>query len=305
MKEACRASAYGGPGFIKRKQEPIVINRSEFGKLVSVIIFIPGKEIHQISQPSQVQHLSVINYKVLQNEIKEIKKFFIKNKIQVLEMNSIKKFTSPPNLIFARDLFWNGPKGIILSRMGSMIRASEEKYILKCIIDNNQHLHHVVGSPSTFEGADLLWLTSKELLLGLNNRTNKSALNELQQLLPDIKIHAIPLPKNIQHLLGLIQIIAPQKALIRSQIAPKVLLQILEARKFKLIDIPEIDEVTKLQGMNIVTISPNQIIMPNDCPELQTIYQDNKIKVIKTFKVSELRKAAGGIACATGILKRA
>jgi N-dimethylarginine dimethylaminohydrolase len=297
-------SAYGGNGFIKRKNNPLKFIGTEFGRLKAVVFYIPGKEIHQIKKPNTVQHLESIDSKNLSIEIKTIKKFFKKKNIQTITIKRINKLSTPPNLCFVRDLFWNGPKGVIISRMGSETRSNEEKYITQTCIEHDIKIHHFVSSPSTFEGADLLWLDSKTLLLGLNNRTNRDALNELRALFPDITIHEIKLPKEVQHLLGLMQIVANKKVLVRNQIAPIQLISLLKKNKFNIISISESNEVRFKQAMNIVTLAPNQIIMPNDCPETEEFFKMNKINIIKKFKIVELRKAAGGLACLTGILKR-
>lgn len=304
MKTISQKSAYGGAGFIKRKNSSSTGFRTEFGKLRAVMLYLPGAEVHQLDEPNKFQQLSKIDCKILKKEITTLKTFYKSSGIEVIELKAIKKQPISPNLMFARDLFWVGPEGLILSRMGSMTRASEEQVVLKCVVDHQILLHHLMQSPSTFEGADLLWLSSNELLLGINNRTNQSALKDLQRLFPKLTIIGIPLPKKVQHLLGLLQVIAPKKVLIRSQIAPASLIKYLKRRHFTQVEIPETEEVTVKQGMNIVTLAPNTIIMPDDCPELEALYQKHKIKILKTFKIKELRKAAGGIACLTGILKR-
>lgn len=102
----------------------------------------------------------------------------------------------------------------------------------------------------------------------------------------------------------MMNIIDKKKVLLRHQIAPKKLINLLTKYKFNLIKIDEIREVVELQGMNVVAISPNKIIMPDDCPILEEIYKKNDIIIVQKFKINELRNAAGGLACMVGILKR-
>jgi N-dimethylarginine dimethylaminohydrolase len=56
-------------------------------------------------------------------------------------------------------------------------------------------------------------------------------------------------------------------------------------------------------ALNFVTLKPKQIVMPRGNPETQTFYEDLGIKCI-TAEMDEIHKAAGGIGCLTGILKR-
>jgi N-dimethylarginine dimethylaminohydrolase len=295
-------SAYGGKNYQIRKNEKNNSFRSEYKKLKTVTIFVPGKEINQLENPDFFQHLDKIDYKKLQNELKVIISFFRQKKITVIE---IERSKNPPlNLCFTRDLFWMGPRGIIQARMGSEIRKEEETLFLKTIVSHALNFHLSVKSPCLFEGADALWFDSNTVLLGTKNRTNNYTVKEFRKLFPELKIIEIILPKQVQHLLGMIQFLDKKKVLLRHKIAPVKLKNLLRKNKFQIINIDETFEVTHLQAMNVVTIKPNSIIMPVDCPNIEKIYRENKIRIVAKFKIQELRKAGGGIACAIGILDR-
>ena len=295
-------SAYGGKKFKARKVEHFNHFRTEFGKLKSITIFIPGKEIHKLSNPNNYQHIAQINSDELKKEFISLKKYFIKNKINALILDRPK--LKLQNYFFTRDLFWSGPSGLIVSRMGSEIRKNEETTFLKWAIKNNLNLHLKMQSPCLLEGADILWASSSTLLIGTNNRTNNETFELMKNLFPEINVINIKLPKQVQHLLGMVQIVDKNKVLLRHQIAPITLLRVLKKLKYQIIKVDESYEVTHLQAMNIVTIKPNTIIMPDDCPNSENIYLKNHIRVDAKFKIKELRKAGGGIACAIGILER-
>jgi hypothetical protein len=70
------------------------------------------------------------------------------------------------------------------------------------------------------------------------------------------------------------------------------------------INVPEIEEVRAHQGMNIVALSPRRIIMPSNCPQLRSLYLRHRIRIEAEIPFSQAINAAGGIACATGILSR-
>lgn len=310
------SSAYHGPGFKKRTQSlsdekghiysPYSCN-SEFGKLEAVMLYCPGKELEKIVNPDAVQHLAQINPKKLRQEFAAIEKAFQKIKIKVHYIKAeIIDASPPPNLMFVRDLFWNGPAGAVSGRMGSVVRAGEERYATAMLSLLNMPVVLGIHGTGLFEGADLLWIGKKTLLCGTGNRTNKEAFQQLQTFLrkEKIKLLEVPLPSNVQHLLGLLQIVDEKKALIRNSIAPAMLVRILKKHHFKLIEIEETDEVVNKQGMNIVTVAPGKIFMPDDCPELKKLYRSAGLKILAELNIQELRKAAGGLACATGILSR-
>jgi len=301
-KQQHKLSAYGGKGFQKRQNNAFINVHKEYSKLKSVILYKPELEIHQLKDPNRVQHLEKINSHSLQKEIQKIITFFKKQKIEV---NLIPADASaPPNLMFMRDLIWSTSEGMILARMGSEIRKTEEVIVASFLLKEAFPLAHIIPSPHTLEAADCLWLNQQTLLVGVKNRTSTSSLIFLKKIFPGIEIIPIPLPQKVQHLLGLLNIVDQKKALIRHQIAPKKLIQLLLKHQFQLIKVDETKEVFDLQGMNVVVLSPNKIIMPDDCPNLETIYKKNNIRIVQKFKITELRKAAGGLACMVGILKR-
>jgi arginine deiminase len=65
------------------------------------------------------------------------------------------------------------------------------------------------------------------------------------------------------------------------------------------------DETEIIQGMalNFVTLGPRRILMLTRVPVTQTFYEDLGISC-HTIQIDELTKAAGGIGCLTGVLKR-
>ncbi|MGZ3787482.1 MAG: dimethylarginine dimethylaminohydrolase family protein [Bacteriovorax sp.] len=280
---------------------------SEYGELKAVLLYSPGKEVHQIKVPDRFQHLKKIDQKKMAKEFALIKRAFERENVLVFQINPHFFADTPPvNLMYVRDLFWNGKEGSILARMGSLIRAGEEKYAATALSLLSIPILSSIHQKGLFEGADLLWLNSKTLLCGIGNRTNKEALKQIQEVMKKEKIKIVPvvLPKKVQHLLGMLQIVDRKKALIRSDIAPKKLIEILKKEKFSLVHVSETDEVINRQGMNIVTIRPNEIFMPKDCPELNRLYKKNKIKVLAELEITQLLAGAGGLACATGIIAR-
>lgn len=309
-------SAYHGRSFKARKQtlteEKNSIysdygTNSEYAPLNAVLLYCPGCELKNIKSPDAVQHLEKINPKKIALEHKAIVRAFKKEKVNVhfISASSFKN-SPPPNLMFVRDLFWNGTSGAIVGRMGSLVRAGEEKYAAFSLAQLNVPTVLGVHHTGLFEGADLLWLDSQTLLCGIGNRTNREALKQLKQTLQSEKIKIVPikLPKKVQHLLGMVQFIDKKKVLVRTEIAPVTLIRLLTKQKFKIVSIVESAEVTERQGMNIVTIRPSEIFMPKHCPELKDLYRKNGIKILAELEIGELLKGAGGLACATGILGR-
>jgi N-dimethylarginine dimethylaminohydrolase len=165
----------------------------------------------------------------------------------------------------------------------------------------------MISGAGHFEGADALWLNGKTVLCGLGHRTNKEGFAQLSQLLAFQGVAAVgvPLPDGVQHLLGLLQLVDKDLALLRAEIAPASLKAILRKNKISVIPVPEGGETSRRQGMNIVTVAPRRLIMPAGCPGLRKLYEAAGLTVAAEVAIPQLINGAGGLACATGILARA
>jgi N-dimethylarginine dimethylaminohydrolase len=167
-------------------------------------------------------------------------------------------------------------------------------------------INKTITSTGLLEGADVLWLDPETLICGLGDRTNRDGFLQVCAVLKQQGVETLTtrLPAGIQHLLGILQIIDKRLALVRTDIAPKRLLNILREKKFSIIKVAETEEVQVRQGMNVVTIKPRTIIMPANCPGLKRLYLASGITVAAEIEIGQLLNGGGGLACATGILAR-
>jgi N-dimethylarginine dimethylaminohydrolase len=163
----------------------------------------------------------------------------------------------------------------------------------------------MLSNDASFEGADALWIESGRILIGVGKRTNMKAYDEISYFFNNLKVDCITIDTKIptQHLLGILQIVDNNLAFVRDKYCPKKLIKYLEQHFFKVVRVPESDEIINKQALNIVTIKPKVILIPSDCPNTRLLFESHGIKVL-TSEISEIRKGVGGIACATGILKR-
>ena len=275
-------------------------SRLECSPLQEVLLYkINLKKQRKVKNPEEVQHLKAVNWKKLSQQLKKIKKTFEKNNILVHEMQSDLFAESPPaNLMFVRDLFFSTPWGFIIGRMASEVRAGEEKWAQLALAKLGFPILSTVTGEGHFEGADVLWLNPTNLLIGLGNRTNLVAFKQIQAVLSPygVKCHRVNLPRQTQHLLGILQIVAENKALVRITIAPAALIVKLKKFAYTVISVFETDEVTRRQAMNLVTVAPQKVIIPKNVPRFKNLLKRNGIQVVAEVDIGELRNAAGGLA---------
>lgn len=282
---------------------------SEWEQLREVVLFIPSPDTPVVEDANKIQHLEPINYSRLHRQLTSLAESYMRLGVKVHLVKPDTEFdgklTPHYNLMFARDLFFMSNEGAIISRMASVVRAGEERHMTKTLAQLGIPILRTIAGSGTFEGADAVWLSRNRVAVGIGNRTNDEGFQQVQQslALQAVECIKVDLPKDIQHLLGIVQIIDSDLAVIRSGLAPKSLEHLLRDLGFKLIEISEGPSVRR-EAMNFVTISPSTIIMIAGAADVKQVLQRNGVEVAAEIKADELIKGAGGLSCATGILNR-
>ncbi|MFA6434557.1 MAG: arginine deiminase family protein [Elusimicrobiales bacterium] len=310
-------SAYQGAGWrprdesmaleLARSAAPRV--NSEYGVLKAVLLYCPGKELSKIKDPNLVQHLARIDPGGIRREYAALNAVFRMEgaAVHILRTGLERPGRGPAfNLMYVRDLFFNTLEGAVVARMAGAARAGEESLAVPALVSLGIPINKMISGAGLFEGADALWLNEKTVLCGTGNRTNALGFLQLRQSLALQGVNAVetPLPDGVQHLLGLLQIVDRNLALLRTKKAPNRLKAVLRRYGIDIIPVPETDEVGLRQGMNIVTVAPRRIIMPARCPGLKKLYLSAGLSVAAEVGIGQLINGAGGLACAAGILSR-
>jgi len=287
-------------------------SNTEYRPLDAVLMHIPSRHTPPVADVNAIQHLQPIDYDVLHAQLLRLSDLYRGLGIQVALIDPApggedREAWPFHNLMYVRDLFFMTPEGAILSRMASEVRAGEELLAARSLVGLGIPILRTVGGWGTFEGADALWAGAQTVLVGVGNRTNRSGFEQVRSCLEFQGVRAveIPLPARVQHLLGLLQIVDDDLAVVRAGIAPADLKVVLNGLGFRCIALDETAEVRAGQAMNFVTIAPRRIVMVAGNPGTRRILQDGGLEVEAEAELSELLKGAGGPGCATGILGRA
>ena len=175
--------------FIKQFMEEAGINTMKYKQLV-------GKFLNDISDPKELVLKTMEGIQV--SEIYDEKKDYEKTLVDLIQTPD--KFIAEPmpNLYFTRDNFASVGNGIDLHRMYSVTRNRETiyaEYIFKYHPEykdvpryyNREYLWHT-------EGGDLLNITEKVVAIGISQRTQPEAIDQLAKNYfrdPDCKIETI------------------------------------------------------------------------------------------------------------------
>ena len=307
-----KTAAYGGEGWrprttsLNQEMGPVWGDwgaESECTPLRAVLLHLPGKEVESLADPDEVQMLSPIEVDLMRQQHAALAEAYRQAEVHVHYVTPA--VTPPPNTMFVRDLFFMTPEGAILARPASTVRAGEERHVARRLADLGVPIIRTVRGKGTFEGADALWLDENTVLLASGLRTNEEGANQVEQALEemDVEVIRVELPYGTMHLLGTLNFADRNLAVAWPRRVPFKAVHSLRKRDFEVLWLPDEQEAIKGMALNFVTLKPRHIVMPANCPKTSSVYKASGIKCVEV-DISELIKAAGGIGCLTGILKR-
>ena len=115
---------------------------------------------------------------------------------EVIELPALTKY---PDSVFVEDTALCLPQGAILMRPGAPTRLGEVAEIAPVLRKLYDDVREIKG-PGTIEGGDIL-VTSREILVGLSDRTNQAGVDELAELVSDwgYTVRTITIPADVLH----------------------------------------------------------------------------------------------------------
>ena len=277
--------------------------RSEVAALRRVLLFEPPLSLAQIEDPDAYLMLDRVDLDQIRTQTDAIEAFYAVQGAEVIRFRAPDE--APPNLIFARDLFFMTPEGAVLARPAAAQRAGEARFAAQALSEAGVPILRSVVGAATFEGADALWLDPDTVLVGVGRRTNWEGYRTLREVLvrQGVEAIAVDVPRGSQHLLGVVNFIDEDLAAVWSERLPRVVRGFLAGRGVSLIECATDDEFLVGRGMNFVTVGPRALVMPAGCPGMQARFEAAGVTV-HTLDISEYLKAAGGLGCLTGIVHR-
>jgi arginine deiminase len=312
MVDLFNASAYGGPGWSPRTASlrseigtiwaPCGV-ASESSPLKAVLLHRPGAELGQLGDPDTVQMLHSLDPDQAIQQHDALAEAF--RHASVTAHYVYPADPPSPNLIFVADLLFMTPEGAILGRPASTVRAGEERHVARRLAELGIPILLSVRGTGALEGADAAWIDAGTVLLATGLRTNSEGAAQVTALLSQMGVDVIQvgLPYGTMHLMGQLRFAGPDLAIAWPGRVPYAAVQALRARGYTVLFLPDEAEARSGMALNFVTIAPRRILMPAGNPVTQSFYEAAGI-TCQTVQVDELLKAAGGIACLTGILER-
>ena len=197
--------------------------------------------------------------------------------------------------------------GAILLRPGKESRRDEVVAIRADFEANGIPIATELTAPALAEGGDTLWLDETTLVVGLGYRTNAIGAAQIAVALPTVDVLTVDLPHHrgrgeVLHLLSLISPLDDDLALVYPQLLPVRLVQLLEERGVRMVEVP--DEEFETMGCNVLALAPRIVLALDGNPETRGRLEAADVEV-RVYAGEELsRKGDGGPTCLTRPLAR-
>jgi N-dimethylarginine dimethylaminohydrolase len=274
----------------------------EWSPLQAVLLHRPGREL-RVTDPAQAQMLATLDIAVARRQHDALAGAFRRADVTVYTVDPPQAV--PPNLMFVADLMFMTPEGAILGRPASTVRAGEERFVARRLAELGIPILLSVHGDGTFEGADAAWLDSDTVLLATGLRTNAEGAAQVTSLLRqmDVDVIQVGLPYGTMHLMGQLRFVDRDLAVAWPGRVPYAAVESLRNSGFKVLFLPDEREAVHGMALNFVTLGPRSVLMSAGNPITRSFYEAEGI-ICETVEVDELVKAAGGIGCLTGVLKR-
>ena len=192
-------------------------------------------------------------------------------------------------------------RGALILRPGKQLRLPEAAATAEDMARIGIPIVATLSPPATAEGGDLLWLDERTVLVGRGYRTNASGVAALRRALPDVEFLEFDLPhfhgpSEVMHLLSLVNMVAPDLAATYLPLLPVRLVQLLQDRGIRLVEVPH-DEFETM-GPNVLAIEPGVVVAIARNRETRRRLEQSGVEVL-TYEGNELSKGDGGPTCLT------
>lgn len=204
--------------------------------------------------------------------------------------------------IYVRDASVISDKGAIICKMGKDARRSEPAAIEQAYKAAGVPILGSISGDGLLEGGDIVWIDERTLIAGQGYRTNAEGIRQMKKLLGDCldEIIIAQLPhwlgsSDVFHLMSILSPVDRDKALVYSPLMPVVLRQLLLARGYRLIEVP--DDEFESMACNVLAIAPGICLMLSGNPKTRALLEGAGVEVYEYTGEEISVKGAGGPTC--------
>lgn len=277
---------------------------SECGTLRAVLMHRPGSEIEGVTDAASALWHGLLDPARARDQHDRLTDLYRGNGVAVYELGDVA--ADKPNSYFCRDVFAMAPLGAILARPASASRAGEERQAALALARVGVPILHSVFGAATFEGADVAVVGEDLVFVGEGQRTNREGARQVAQAFRDAgvdQVEIVQLPYGCGHLDGMLNIVDRDLAIVYPTQLPWRVYELLKARGYRFLDVPDAGEARRGMAINLVPLAPGVVVMPAGNPTTRAALERAGVTCLEA-EVDELMKGAGSVHCMTGVVHR-
>ncbi|MFP4646225.1 MAG: dimethylarginine dimethylaminohydrolase family protein [Candidatus Acetothermia bacterium] len=280
-------------------------HRNEVGKLKSVLLKKPGKEIagEVMENPGKWHWRESMDPDLAREQHASLVQAYRDHGVEV---NFVEH--EDQNLacaIFVTDSLFMTPEGAILANFGLDTRKGEEIYVRRALAKMDVPVVGMVHGAGKFEGATAMWVDPETVIIGTSIRTNETGKNQVKEILSHMGVKTFleqQIPYRSIHIDGIMSFVDRKKVLVDPDKLPYEIWKELTLRGFEMLEQEWPEERNNL-AINTVALEPGRVLMAANNPRTKTLLEENGVETIEV-DISEIIKGGGGIHCMTGLIKR-
>ncbi len=217
--------------------------------------------------------------------------------VRILQENNVDVILLPyhkkyPEQVFTRDVGFTLGQTIFVAKMATEIRSGEENILKQWLEDEEISYYNLIEE--RIEGGDVV-IDQNTIFVGLSNRTDEKAVEQLQRLLNNFKVIPIPFKEKYLHLDCIFNIVSPEVALIYPNALTQKEIDFFAARY----DLIEVSEEEQFQlGTNVLSIGNKRILSLPVNINVNKQLRDRGFQVIEV-DITEIIKSGGSFRCCT------
>lgn len=217
--------------------------------------------------------------------------------VRILQENNVDVILLPyhkkyPEQVFTRDVGFTLGQTIFVAKMATEIRSGEENILKQWLEDEEISYYNLIEE--RIEGGDVV-IDQNTIFVGLSNRTDEKAVEQLQRLLNNFKVIPIPFKEKYLHLDCIFNIVSPKVALIYPNALTQKEIDFFAARY----DLIEVSKEEQFQlGTNVLSIGNKRILSLPVNINVNKQLRDRGFQVIEV-DITEIIKSGGSFRCCT------
>ncbi len=219
----------------------------------------------------------------------ELVKTLKENGIEVILLPYHKKY---PEQVFTRDIGFTLGQTIFVAKMATDVREGEENVLKQWLEDEEISYYNL--AEERIEGGDVV-IDRDTIYVGLSNRTDQKAAEQLQRLLNQFNVIPIPFKEKYLHLDCVFNVVSSEVALIYPNALTKKSIDLFASRY----DLIEVSEEEQFQlGTNVFSLGNKRVL---SLPVNKNVNKQLRTRGFQVIEVdiTEIIKSGGSFRCCT------